>query len=110
VDFRLVDRFRCVRIVSWEWVKGMAMDLTTCDGSRQNLYHRVSKASYLVTAKVVINADVIHWCPQAPAWPREFEEPPHMVEESDPLLRNNGEKLLFSHEAVTNWQENDDSQ
>lgn len=63
VDLQLVNRFRCVRIFSWEWVKGMAMGLTTCDGSRQNLYHRVSKASNLVMAKAVIDAGVIHGCP-----------------------------------------------
>lgn len=31
-----------------------------------------------------------------------------MVEESDPLLRDDSENLLFFHEAVTNWQENDE--
>lgn len=110
VDFRLVNRFCCVRIVAWELVKGMVMELTTCDGSRQSLYHRVSKASNLVMTKVVANAGVIHGCPWAPAWLREFEGPPRMVEESDPLLRDDSEKLLFFHEAVTNWQGNDDSQ
>jgi hypothetical protein len=88
----------------------MVMELTTCDGSRQSLYHRVSKASNLVMAKVLANSGVVHGCLWAPAWPREFEGPPRMVEESDPLLRDDSEKLLFFHEAVTNWQGNDDSQ
>jgi hypothetical protein len=46
---------------------------------------------------------VIHGYPWASAWPPEYEGLPHMVEESDPLLRDDSEKLLFFHEAVTNW-------